>query len=190
MLANGPRVPTWRLVSLKRAGQGFPLPQQGKSAKRVTIARERADMYHNMGPPKSASGHRTIPIGPMVVNTLKEWKLKCPQSDLGLVFPTSKGGIHSAANIRKRVLIPTMKRAGIVDADGEAKYTGMHALRHFYASWLINPRDLGGLGLPPKVVQERLGHATLALTMDTYSHLFPKDADPEQLREAEIALVG
>ena len=44
-------------------------------------------------------------------------------------------------------------------ADGKAKYTGLHSLRHFYASWLINRKEDGGLGLPPKVVQERLGHA-------------------------------
>jgi len=66
----------------------------------------------------------------------------------------------------------------------------MHALRHFCASWMINPKELGGLGLPPKVVQERLGHSTLAMTMDTYGHLFPRGDDTEQLREAELALIG
>ena len=41
-----------------------------------------------------------------------------------------------------------------------AKYSGFHALRHFYASWCINRRADGGLELPIKVVQGRLGHAT------------------------------
>lgn len=45
----------------------------------------------------------------------------------------------------------------------------MHALCHICAL----PQD-GGWGLPPKVVQERLGHATINLTMDTNSHLFPQ----------------
>jgi integrase len=45
--------------------------------------------------------------------------------------------------------------------------TRFHDLRHFYASTLI------GAGLHPKVIQERLGHATIAETMDTYGHLFP-----------------
>ena len=70
------------------------------------------------------------------------------------------------------------------------KYTGLHALRHFYASWCINPLDRGGLGLPPKVVQDLLGHSTLAMTTDTYGHLFPRSEDAEKrLAEAEYALL-
>ncbi len=52
-----------------------------------------------------------------------------------------------------------------------AKYGGIHALRHFYASWCINRREDGGLGLPPKVVQERLGHGDINITMNIYSHV-------------------
>ncbi len=152
--------------------------------------RERADRFHEIGHPKSEAGERTIPIGPIVVNTLKKWKLQCPKGDLGLVFPTGAGSVQSHSNIRRRALIPLMEKAGVVDRDGEAKYTGLHALRHFYASWLINPTDLGGQGLPPKVVQERLGHSTLAMTTDTYGHLFPRGDDAGQLREAERALIG
>ena len=152
--------------------------------------RERADRFHEIGHPKSEAGERTIPIGPIVVNRLKEWKLKCPKGDHGLVFPTGSGSVQSHSNIRRRALIPLMEKAGVVDKNGEAKYTGLHALRHFYASWLINPTDLGGQGLPPKVVQERLGHSTLAMTTDTYGHLFPRGDDAGQLREAELALIG
>ena len=36
---------------------------------------------------------------------------------------------------------------------GKAKYPGLHALRHFYASWCINRRVDGGLELPLKLVQ-------------------------------------
>lgn len=66
----------------------------------------------------------------------------------------------------------------------------MHARRHFYASWCINRPQDGGLGLPPKVVQERLGLATINLTMDTYSHLFPRGDDHDELAKAETALLG
>jgi integrase len=48
----------------------------------------------------------------------------------------------------------------------EPKYTGMHALRHFFASWCINRKVDGGHELPPKIVQERLGHSTIAMTLD------------------------
>jgi integrase len=58
--------------------------------------------------------------------------------------------------------------ASLLDSDGKLKYTGLHSLRHFYASWCINPVDRGGQGLPPKVVQDRLGHSSIVMTMDTY----------------------
>ena len=48
--------------------------------------RQRADRYNTIGSTKSEAGERTVPIGPLVVNTLREWKLACPPSQLGLVF--------------------------------------------------------------------------------------------------------
>ena len=59
--------------------------------------------------------------------------------------------------------------------DGGPKYTGLHSLRHFYASWCINRQKDGGRGLPPKNVQERLGHSSITITLDTYGHLFRAD---------------
>jgi integrase len=83
-----------------------------------------------------------------------------------------------------------MVRSGIVNKDGTAKYTGLHALRHFYASWLINPVDRGGQGESPQVVQARMGHSTLAMTCDTYGHLFPRGDDADKIAQAELALIG
>jgi integrase len=84
--------------------------------------------------------------------------------------------------------------AGITKVDGKGrtvpKYTGLHCLRHFYASWCINRKKEGGLELPPKLVQERLGHATLAMTMDTYGHLFPREGEHAEIAAAERALFG
>jgi integrase len=51
------------------------------------------------------------------------------------------------------------------------KGTRFHDLRHFYASTLI------AANLNPKVIQARLGHATITETMDTYGHLFPDAED-------------
>ena len=58
-----------------------------------------------------------------------------------------------------------------------AKYN-MHAFRHFFASWVIQGRDHGGLGYAAKKAQEVPGHSTITLTMDTYGHLFP-DEEPD-----------
>jgi integrase len=152
--------------------------------------RQRADRYGVIGKPKSAAGHRTVPLGPMVLNVLREWKLACPKGEHNLVFPTPSGGISLHNNV-VRALTASVRAAGLTVAKGKPKYTGPHALRHFFASWCINPLDRGGQGLPPKVVQDLLGHSTLAMTMDTYGHLFPADKDAhKRLADAERALLS
>ena len=162
--------------------------------KRELHVRQRADRYSAIGKPKSEAGERTVPLTPIVANTLREWKLACPNSEAGLVFPSTGGLVEHHKNIVERGLVPTMIAAGVAINDGEkimrAKYTGLHALRHFYASWCINRRVDGGLELPAKVVQERLGHSSIIMTMDVYGHLFPRGADSEELAEAERSLLA
>jgi integrase len=152
--------------------------------------RQRADRYGVIGKLKSESGERTVPLGPLVLNALTEWKLACPKGDLGLVFPNGSGKIEDHANIVQRVLWPALEAAGVVDAKGKAKYTGLHCLRHFYASWCINRRSDGGLELPIKTVQARLGDASILMTSDRYGHLFPRTDDGSELAEAERVLLA
>jgi integrase len=175
-------------------------------AKAELHVRQRADRYKKIDVPKSEAGERTIPLPPTVVAVLREWKVACPKGALGLVFPTSKGKVESHTNMVSRGLVPAQVAAGVctvvkdadgnvvVDARGEpvrqAKYSGLHVLRHFFASWCINRKDDHGLELPAKVVQERLGHASITMTMDTYGHLFPRGDDGAELAAAERHLLG
>jgi integrase len=126
----------------------------------------------------------------MVVTALRSHKLACPKGTLDLVFPNGKGNVENLVNIITRGLKPAMIAAGIVIEAGAAKYTGLHSLRHFYASWCINRRVDGGLELPLKLVQARLGHATITLTADRYGHLFPRGDDGAELAAAEQAFLG
>lgn len=150
--------------------------------------RQRVDCYNEAGPPKSHAGRRKVPLFPMVANTLKQLKLATGGN--GFVFPTGKGRPEYTGNIVRRGLQPAMIAAGIVAADGKPKYTGLHALRHFYASWCINRKIDGGLELSPQLVQQRLGHEDITTTMNIYSHLFPSQTDSEELAAAEAALLG
>jgi integrase len=155
----------------------------------VLHVRQRADCYCEIGEPKSKAGHRSVPLGPMVLNVLREWKLRCPQSELKLAFPSPSGRIGRHKNI-VLALKKAERGAGLLDSEGKPKYTGLHSLRHFYASWCINPVDRGGQGLPPKVVQTQLGHSSIMMTMDVYGHLFPAERDAEKrLADAERALL-
>jgi integrase len=173
-------------------------------AARELHVRQRADRYNVIGRPKSEAGERTVPIPPPVLNALREWKLAAPKSKLDLVFPNGAGNGEALQNIIARGLLPVQIAAGVtvpaLDKDGaplvdkygkpvrRAKYTGLHALRHFFASWCINRKADGGLELPGKVVQERLGHSTIAMTMDTYGHLFPRGDDGTELAAAAAHL--
>jgi integrase len=168
--------------------------------KRALHVRERADEYKQMGSPKSGAGDRTIPLPPLVVSELRKWKLKCPKTDLGLVFPSQLKdvGIMTLSHIVKSGLWPPQIAAGSTkvgkDTNGKitnvAKYQGLHSLRHFFASWCINRKVDGGLELPVKIVQERLGHSSVVMTLDIYGHLFPRVDDSEELAAAERALLG
>jgi integrase len=168
--------------------------------------RQRADRYAAIGLPKSAAGERTVPIPPKVLGIMREWKLACPTGNLDLVFPTKAGTVQTRDDIVDWMLKPTMLAAGVSaikkdpagkvvhDEKGKpvrlAKYTGLHCLRHFYASWCINRKADGGLELPAKVVQERLGHSTVSMTLDVYGHLFARGDDSGELAAAERALIG
>jgi len=168
--------------------------------------RQRADRHRKIGPPKSEAGERTVPLPPALVSVLREWKLACPNGGLDLVFPNGKGNVEFHNNIIHRGLLPVMAAASVTrpvldeqgaprrDAEGkpilEPKYTGLHSLRHFYASWCINRKADGGLELPAKVVQTRMGHSSIVVTMDTYGHLFPRSDDAKELAAAEATLLS
>ncbi|MGO8068755.1 tyrosine-type recombinase/integrase [Rhizobium leguminosarum] len=160
--------------------------------------RQRADRYGKIGMPKSEAGQRTLPLPPIVVNTLKEWTLVCPKSEAGLVFPNQAGNIEFHNNMLHRGLWEAEFAAGLSvvtdkkDEDGKPilapKYSGFHALRHWYASWCINRKADGGLELTAKAVQARMGHSSIQVTFDTYGHLFPAADEAAEMEAAERAL--
>jgi integrase len=145
---------------------------------------QRADCYGIIGRPKSAAGDRTVPIGPVLVDTLRQWKLRSAYSRPDdLVFtangrPLQHKGMLGALHAAQRAM-------KIVDDKGEPKY-GLHSLRHYYASLCINRRADGGLELPVKNVSARMGHSSIVITLDTYGHLFPSTDTGKELAEAEL----
>lgn len=161
--------------------------------------RQRADRFCKIGAPKSLAGFRTVPLSPRVISVLCEWREICPKSPLDLVFPSKKGTVAHYGNIRRASVFPTMRAAGLMvdngerDANGnpilEPKYTGLHAFRHWYASWCINRVEDGGLGFAAKKVQQRMGHSSIQMTMDIYGHLFPAENETEELAKGEAALL-
>ena len=140
---------------------------------------QRADEYGVIGPPKSAASRRQIPVPPMVISSLRDWREVCPEGPGEFVFPNGHGNIESLSNWHRRLYGPLQVSCGLVRLDGRPKYN-LHALRHFYASWLIDH------GFNAKRVQVLLGHSSIQITFDTYGHLFPQmENDLIRLASAE-----
>lgn len=150
--------------------------------KTISVA-QRADQWGSIGRPKSDAGQRVVPLPPMAVAALKEWRLACPRGTADLVFPNGAGRVENHSNIAGRGFDPVQIGAGVVSSAGEPKYS-FHSLRHFYASWIIE-QDFS-----PKRVQSLLGHSSIQMTYDTYGHLFPSlEDDHAKLAAGEAALL-
>jgi integrase len=146
--------------------------------------RRRVDRFGKFGPPKSKAGTRDIPLSPMLLNTLKAWKLACPAGELDLIFPTGAGNVESHGNILSRVFWPIQIAAGVVDASGDAKYS-LHALRHAAAALWIEQ------GLGPKRIQMLMGHSSIQQTFDTYGYLLDtRESDQNAMAEIEVRLLS
>ena len=132
---------------------------------------QRADAWNAMGPPKSAAGRRDIPLTPLVVNTLRQWK-----TESELVFPNNSGHAVRYNNFHTYVWQPLLEACGL---DYE-----FHSLRHAAASLFIE------LGWQPKQVQSVLGHSSITMTFDRYGHLFPQGDISEDMKRLEAAVVA
>lgn len=138
--------------------------------------RQRADFYGAIGEPKSSAGHRSVPAGPFVLNTLKEWKLACPKGDLDLVFPSSDGSVADHANTVRRHFKPLCDKLKIK--------LRWHDMRHFAVSLWIEQ------GFSIKEVMTFAGHASVQMTMERYGHLFPTPDHQHAMAQVEQRVFG
>jgi integrase len=111
------------------------------------------------GPPKTPASIRRLALPKGLAVELEQHLANFPPSADGLVFTAGDGGPLRAANFRHRHWTPAV-RASV----GEP--CRFHDLRHSHAAMLI------ASGQHPKVIQARLGHASMKTTLDIYGHLY------------------
>ena len=118
--------------------------------------------------PKTASSRRVVRLPAVAVEALRrhrtgqrEDRLRAGPhwQDSGLVFTTSSGTVIDGQNLL-RAFRGHLKRAGLPPIR-------FHDLRHSAATLML------ALGVQAKVVAEMLGHSTVGVTLDTYSHVLP-----------------
>lgn len=123
---------------------------------------------YELGKVKTKYAERTISLFDHVNEALKKhkkdqmaYKMENRQSyeDQGLVFATGNGTFFSPHNIQ-RYWAQSLKESAV-------KPIRFHDLRHTHATLLLKMKE------HPKVVQERLGHSSITVTLDLYSHVMP-----------------
>jgi integrase len=167
-----------------RRGEALGLRWSDVDLEKARLAVRRALIPTNgtvvVSEPKTAKGRRVIALDPATVEVLKaqaarqldeqdEWDKAWIES--GLVFTAENGGPLDPDSISrfwrqavKKSMLPRIR---------------LHDLRHTHATLALQA------GIHPKVVSERLGHATVSITLDTYSH-----AIPAMQEEAAVLIAG
>ncbi|MFC1938550.1 site-specific integrase [Chloroflexota bacterium] len=118
--------------------------------------------------PKTAKGRRMVSLSPFAALILQEYRdkqevqralLGIPLKDDDLVFSNFEGKPLLPDTV-SHAWVKLIKRTGL-------EGIRLHDARHTHASLMLKQ------GVHPKVVQERLGHATISTTLDLYSHVSP-----------------
>jgi len=158
-----------------RIGEVLALRWQAVGLDSGTIRVSESVFQGQFQKPKSERSVRTIPIGPVA-----RWLLENHRQRLvrlkpdDLVFPNRRSGAYRESNLLERVLKPASKAAGI----GRVTW---HQFRHVHASLLHD------LGVPVKVAQQQLGHATVETTLNVYTHVV-QDTHRKAIEDLERVL--
>jgi len=132
-------------------------------------------------PPKSEKSKRTIALSPEAVHVLREHRVKQEAIRAAIGKPLVDNDLMFSTHDGKPLRPNTVSRAWkMLAARAGVKVINFHGARHTHASLLLKA------GVHPKVVQERLGHASIQITLDTYSHVVPGLQDAAAIQFEKI----
>jgi len=135
--------------------------------------------------PKTAKGRRQVILGPATLSKLQDHNKRQKgerlfrgesRQEQGLIFTSAIGTPLDPCNVLKHFKA-LLRKAGLPDIR-------LHDLRHTAASLMLQQ------GVHPKVVQERLGHSTVSLTLDVYSHVLPGLQESAGIQLDQLLAVG
>jgi integrase len=146
-------------LGMSVGGIDFPRRRLSVTQQVVTVRR-----VTKLGPPKTDTSVRTIPLADTVLTELASY-LEGRKRGPGDLLVADKDGAPIPQNRFGQTWARAVCRSALRDG------IRFHDLRHTYASALI------ASGCSVKVVQAHLGHKSAAITLDVYSHLWPQDDD-------------
>jgi integrase len=156
---------------------------------RGSLTRPEGEGYQ-IGLPKTKRSRRRIDISPAAIAALHRHRIHQAEEKLAsglgtawgdprwpdLIFTNEAGRCLDAPNLLKRHFHPLLIRAGL-------PIIRFHDLRHTAATLMLLK------GVTPKVVSERLGHSSVAFTMDRYAHVLPS-MQRDAANTLDVALFG
>ena len=155
-----------RTITIRKAVSRQKLP--------AALAGGKEQASYRLKGTKRKASVRVIPLTPETVLELKRWRLACPPTSEGWVFPASDGEPARKRTALMTWFYPAAAKAGL-------RRLNVKALRHSYASALINE------GRPVTEVQYLMGHATPVTTLNVYSHFF-KARDNRKVADVVAAI--
>lgn len=174
--------PAYRCLVLTAAGTGMRWGElTGLRRDRLDLLRRRLRIDQTLvdingqlsiGQPKTRGSARTLSLPEPVVQALAAHLVGHASE---LVFTSPDGQPLRRGNFYHRVWVPAVRAAGLSPAPR------FHDLRHSHVALLI------AAGVPIKAIQERLGHASIVMTMDRYGHLL-ESVDEELLLALDACL--
>ena len=141
---------------------GLHLEQVDLLHRRITIDRNLVEVggkFHK-GPPKTKASLRQVTLPSSMVLEFENHFRVNGTSKQGLIVASGSGTYLRRSNFRRRVWLPAVQLAGLSPLR-------FHDLRHSHAALLI------AQGEHPKLIADRMGHASATVTMSIYAHLFP-----------------
>jgi integrase len=186
--ASDPNLPFWRLAASTGMRRGELLGlrwrdvdlQQGRLSVRHQLVRTGGE--NHFGPPKTRAGRRSISLDPQTTAILRNIQDSqattrstlgtAYRHDLDLVFCRDDGSPHDPNRVAHQ-FAAQIARAGV-------RRIRFHDLRHTHATIAM------AAGVHPKVMQERLGHTSIKVTLDLYSHVVPSMDEEAATRVAAL----
>jgi integrase len=115
--------------------------------------------------PKTFHSQGAVPVIGAVARMLEAHRMRCGNPESGPIFAATNGKPLSLNNVQGRVILPTLRRAGL-----ESLWRGWHSARRGLGS------NLYALGVPEKTIQVILRHANVSTTNSYYIKTAPADA--------------
>jgi integrase len=140
---------------------------------RIDIPRSRLEVIESLanvngalhfGSTKSHKA-RSVVVPAFLRDVLNEHLTGVPADPAALVFTSPEGQPMRSANFARTVWKPAVAAAGLPEG------LRIHDLRHTAAALMV------AQGAHPEAVKRHLGHSSITVTMDTYGHLFPSEAE-------------